>query len=86
MAAHAAVSTQEQHPWRATARTMLAGVVALAAAAPLIWTAATGDSPEAATGAGATFLIVSGAITRVMAVPAVNAVLAKVGLGTVPAN
>ena len=72
MAKHAAVTTQSQHPWRATVRTILAVIVALAAMAPSIYTAATMGSPEAATGAAALALGIAAAITRIMALPGVE--------------
>lgn len=64
--------TQVTHPWRAVIRTVFAVVVALAAGAPLLYTAATQQSVEAATGAVGTVLAVSAAITRVMATPFAN--------------
>lgn len=72
MASHATVTTQSQHPWRATVRTILAVIVALAAMAPSIYTAATQDNPEAATGAAALALTIAAAITRIMALPGVE--------------
>lgn len=77
MANHAAVTTQSQHPWRATVRTILAVIVALAAMAPSIYTAATQDNPEAATGAAALALTIAAAITRIMALPVVEAFLQR---------
>ena len=74
MAKHSAVTTQSQHPWRATIRTILAVVVALSAMAPSIYSAATQGSPEAATGAAALALGIAAAITRIMALPGVEAV------------
>ncbi|SEE82118.1 hypothetical protein SAMN04489740_2672 [Arthrobacter alpinus] len=79
-----AVSTQEQYPWKAVARTVLQLVIGLAVAAPLVVAAITGDSAEAAGGALAVFLGVSAAITRLMAVPYVNELLQRVGLGAEP--
>lgn len=73
MAKHAAVTTQSQHPWRATIRTILAVVIALASMAPVVYTAATMQSPELATGAAAAALTLAGAITRIMALPGVEA-------------
>lgn len=64
--------TQVEHPWRAVIRTAFAVLVALAAGAPLLYTAATQQSVEAATGAVGTVLAVSAAITRVMATPFVD--------------
>ncbi|MGJ3403279.1 hypothetical protein [Glutamicibacter sp. Je.9.36] len=72
MAKHAAVTTQSQHPWRATVRTILAVIVALSAMAPSIYSAATQGSPEAATGAAALALGIAAAVTRVMALPVVE--------------
>lgn len=79
-----AASTQEQYPWKAVLRTVVQAVLALALSAPLIVTAITGDSAEAAGGALALFLTISAAITRLMAVPVVNDWLAVVGLGSSP--
>lgn len=64
--------SQVKYPWRAVIRTVFAVVVSLAAGAPLLYTAATQQSVEAATGAVGTILAVSAAITRVMATPFVN--------------
>lgn len=77
MSKHAAVTTQSQHPWRATARTILAIVIALAAMAPVVYTAATMQSPELATGAAAAVLTIAAAITRIMALPVVEAFLRR---------
>lgn len=79
-----AISTQEQHPWKAVLRTVLQLVIGLAFAAPLIVAALTGDSAEAAGGALAVFLTVSAAITRLMAVPYINGLLRRFGLGSEP--
>lgn len=68
-------ATQTQHPWRTTLRTITQALLALAVAAPLIYQAATGHDPAAATGAAAMGLAVAGAISRVMALPAVEAFL-----------
>lgn len=76
--------TQTSHPWKATLRTLVSVVVSLAAAAPIIYTAITDQSPELATGAFATALAVSAAITRLMALPVVNDLLTKIGLGATP--
>lgn len=65
-------TTQSAHPWRATVRTVFAAVVALAAGAPLLYTAIFNDDPATATGGLAVVLAVAGAITRVMALPFVE--------------
>ncbi|KUM29372.1 hypothetical protein AQ436_06690 [Arthrobacter sp. EpRS66] len=77
MAKHEATTTQGAHPWRATARTIFAAVIALAALAPLIYTAAAQQSPELATGAVGGVLVAAGAITRIMAIPGVEAFLQR---------
>jgi hypothetical protein len=86
MADHAAAgkTSQTKYPWRATARTALAFVSGAALAAPVLYTAVTNESPEAATGAGLLALSVSAAVTRVMAVPFVNEWLTILGLGAEP--
>jgi len=77
MAKHAAVTTQSQHPWKAVTRTILQAIVALAAAAPLVYTAITQADPAAAAGGAAVALGVAGAITRVMALPVVEQFLRR---------
>lgn len=77
MSKHLARTTQGVHPWRATVRTVFALVVALAAMAPLIYEAIAQADAEGATGAAAGALAIAGAITRVLALPAVEAFLAR---------
>lgn len=77
MAKHSAITTQSQHPWRATVRTILAVIVALSAMAPSIYSAATQGSPEAATGAAALALGIAAAVTRIMALPMVEEFLQR---------
>ena len=84
MGDHVADASQTKYPWRATVRTVIAFVAGLALAAPLLYTAVTNQSPEAATGAGLTALTVAGVITRLMANPFVNEWLTKLGLGAEP--
>lgn len=66
-------ATQSRHPWRATVRTVFAAAIGLAAMGGPIYTAAVGDDPETATGWAAIMLGVMGAITRVLALPGVDA-------------
>ena len=66
------LSTQARHPWRATARTLLAALVGVAAMAAPVYTAITGQSPEAAAGWTAVGLAIAGAVTRVLALPQVD--------------
>jgi hypothetical protein len=61
--------TQVRHPNRATVRTIVQGILAFAAILPIIITTA-GISP--ALPWVAAVIAVTGAITRVMAIPAVN--------------
>jgi hypothetical protein len=85
MADHRAeTASQTRYPWRATVRTALAFITGAALSAPVLYTAVTNESPEAATGAGLMALSISAAITRVMAVPFVNEWLTRVGLGAEP--
>jgi len=72
------MTTQSKHPWRAVARTLFAGVVGAAAMAPLVYQAATDQDAAMATGWAGTALVIAGAITRVMALPQVDALLQKV--------
>jgi FtsH-binding integral membrane protein len=78
------VPSQTAYPWKATLRTAIAFIVGAAVAAPGIYTAVTNQSPDGATGWGLTALVISSAITRLMANPFVNLWLSKVGLGATP--
>lgn len=69
------VPTQVKRPWRATARTAFAAFVALASMAPLVYSAATEHNADQATGWAALALGIASAVTRVLAVPAVEAFL-----------
>lgn len=75
--------TQSRHPWRATVRTVLALVVGLAASWGLIVEAAGVDAGIEWVG---TSLLISGAVTRIMALPVVNEMLTSIGLGATPLN
>lgn len=65
-------ASQVQHPWRAVERTVLQLVVGGAAALPILVDAS--GLPQTAAGIG-TALAVAAAITRVMAIPAVEEAL-----------
>jgi hypothetical protein len=69
------VPTQVKKPWRATVRTLFAALVAVASMAPLVYSAAFQNDPEKATGWSALALGIAAGITRVLAVPAVEAFL-----------
>jgi hypothetical protein len=60
--------TQSRHPWRATARTVLAAGAGLLSLLPLIAVTADVDTVPAV----AQVLTVAGAITRVLAIPGVD--------------
>lgn len=60
--------TQSKHPWRATARTALAVVLALLSLAVEVVLGLDLD----ATAIGAQILVVAGTVTRILAIPGVN--------------
>lgn len=86
--APATPASQVKHPWRATVRTAFQGIVGAAAMAPLVYQQATHHDPAAATGYAALGLGIAGALTRVMAIPGVEAFLQKYVpfLATTPAQ
>lgn len=65
--------TQTKHPWRATLRTLVAGAVGVLPLLPEVATAAHIGSVATVV----QFLAVTGAVTRVLAVPAVNGWLGR---------
>ncbi len=67
------LSSQASYPWRAVARTVFQAALALATLIPVI--VVTGGIPTG--GAVAIVLATCAGITRVMALPAVNEVLAR---------
>jgi hypothetical protein len=62
-------TTQTQYPWRATVRTVFQAFVGLCAFLPLVVNASGLDQT---TGAVVVALAVSGAVTKIMNIPAVN--------------
>lgn len=70
-------STQQKYPWRTMVRGIVQFVVAISAAAPVIYLAITNESDATATGAAAVALGVFAAITRLMAVPAFDEILKR---------
>lgn len=74
MGKHTAGATQTKHPWRATARTGIAVLIALAAMMPALVNAAGLDETAPAVAA---VLAIAGAVTRVMALPAVETFLER---------
>lgn len=82
MADHLAEKTsQTKYPWRATARTVLAFVLGLAASWAVVIQAAGVDPGLEWVSAS---VAVAAGVTRVMAVPFVNEWLTKLGLGAEP--
>lgn len=71
------IPTQIARPWRTTIRTLFQGIVAAAAVAAPVYEAAVHQDAAAATGWAATGLAVAAAVTRVMALPAVDTFLAR---------
>lgn len=69
--------TQVRRPWRTVVRTAFQSLVALAALAPVIYSACTNADAATATGALGGVLVVSAGVTRVMALPGVNAWLER---------
>ncbi|KZM70748.1 hypothetical protein [Nocardia terpenica] len=67
-----AAPSQVRHPWHAVARTVFQLAIGIAAAMPIIVSAS--GIPATAAGTGAA-LAISAAITRIMAIPAVDAAL-----------
>ncbi|WP_416565045.1 hypothetical protein [Nocardia testacea] len=63
------LATQSAHPWRATVRTVVAGLIGLAAMLPII-VDATGLPASTPGLAGA--LAITAAVTRLLALPGVN--------------
>ena len=86
--------TQVKYPWRAALRTVLAYVVAAGIVVPAVWsiaqdTLASYLSPEVITATAWTvglIVAVSAFVTRVIAIPQVDAWLTKLGVGATPAQ
>lgn len=68
----ARAATQSRHPWRAVIRTLFAALVGIAAMATPVYEAITQGSAAHATGWAAVALGICGAVTRVLALPAVD--------------
>lgn len=75
--------TQTRHPWKATLRTALAGIIGAATVIPEIIAVAHPSSGELAA-IGGQAVAVSALITRIIAIPRINALLTKIGLGAEP--
>ena len=85
--------TQVKYPWRAVLRTVLAYIVGAGIVVPAAWVIAQDTlsgylSPEVVTATAWTvglIVAVSAFVTRVIAIPQVNAWLTKLGVGATPA-
>ena len=86
--------TQVKYPWRALLRTVLAYIVGAGIVVPAAWVIAQDTlsgylSPEVITATAWTvglIVAVSAFVTRVIAIPQVNAWLTKLGVGATPAQ
>ena len=86
--------TQVKYPWRAVLRTVLAYIVGAGIVVPAAWVIAQDTlsgylSPEVVTATAWTvglIVAVSAFVTRVIAIPQVNAWLTKLGVGATPAQ
>ena len=76
--------TQVRFPWRATLRTIIQTLPAIAVAVPGIIAAIEQGHPGLTGPVGVAALAASGIVTRVMALPAVNDLLTRLGLGAEP--
>lgn len=72
-----ATSTQQLYPWRTTVRSVFQFVVALSAAAPVVYLAVVGESGETAAGAVGVAFIVMTYVTKVMSHPKTDEFLKK---------
>lgn len=86
-------ATQVAYPWKATVRTMIQVAVPTLGALALVLGYINDAFPELPpevsawiVGAAALLVSLAGLITRVMAIPAVEDFLTKLGLGATPAN
>lgn len=69
------------HPWLKTARTVIAGIITAGVLLPIIVAEAGIDLQSQTWAWLAAVLAVLGAVTRILALPSVNQVLTRVGLG-----
>ena len=71
------ISTQIKHPWRTTVRSAFQAVVAIAPLAAPLYFAATHNDPALATGIFGAMIAIAAAVTRIMALPGVDAFLTQ---------
>lgn len=73
--------TRPAHPWRKTVRTVIAGIITAGLLLPLAIKEAGIDVTAEGWGWLGVVLVVLGAATRVLALPQVNVVLERLGIG-----
>jgi hypothetical protein len=79
------LTTQQRHPLRATFRTALAVLLGAASASPFVVAILDEElSGWTLLGVGGQVVAVSSIVTRVMALPVVDSLLERVGLGSAP--
>ena len=79
--------TQVSYPWKATARTLIAGALAILSVAPIVIQIILDQWDIEWLGAALVQVVaVQTVITRIMAIEAVNAALTRIGLGATPAG
>ena len=71
------VSTQVKHPWRTTVRSAFQAILAIAPLAAPLYVAATNKDSALATGIFGAMIAIAAAVTRIMALPGVDAFLMK---------
>lgn len=77
--------TQVQYPWKATARTLIAAAISILSAAPIVIQVILDQwNVEWLSAALVQVVAVQTAVTRIMAIPAVNQWLTAIGLGASP--
>ncbi|MFB9776348.1 hypothetical protein [Brevibacterium otitidis] len=88
-----AAASQTEHPWRATARTLVQSILGALAALGLIFLLVPGAMDELAGALGelgivipAVWIALPPVIARIMAIPGVEAALRKISLGAAPAE
>ena len=84
-------ASQTEHPWRATARTLIQSILGAAVAVASILIFVPGAMDELAAALGEVGIVVPAVlialppvIARIMAIPGIEAALRKIGLGAAP--
>ena len=84
-------ASQTEHPWRATARTLIQSILGAAVAVASILIFVPGAMDELAAALGEVGIVIPAVlialppvIARIMAIPGIEAALRKIGLGAAP--